>query len=383
MPRPRLLLAITVYNGRSFVPRCVRSAQELRAQDVDIDVLVLDDASPEPGFSEELRALCDELGVGCYRTPRNLGIVRNVNLALLRARDCGYDYVVVSNSDVIYPANFVDQLVAVARSDHTIGSVTAWSNNVSIYSVPNDDPDRHLGEQSVVDEASAALAAEFGTEAIDIPAGISFSMLITREAVAQVGLMDLVFGRGYCEETDWSRRSLLAGFRLVLAPGVFVYHSGRGSTVEAGLLAGGHTTVPANEAVIDLRYPGFRREVQAFVDSGVLDAAWGRAGRAIVRSGGAAAGYAVDVGHLERGDDATPRVTVPPEAGGRLVASYRGFHAVLPPASDSTAAVRDFFGAAPRSVRLVSREPTAMALAEAHAGPGVAVVERAGYPDRV
>lgn len=168
MPRPRLLLAITVYNGRSFVPRCVRSAQQLRATDVDIDVLVLDDASPEPGFSDELRALCDELAVGCYRTPRNLGIVRNVNLALLRARESGYDYVVVSNSDVVYPANFVDQLVAVARSDDTIGSVTAWSNNVSIYSVPNDDPDRHLGDQAVVDEVSAALTGEFGTEAIDI-----------------------------------------------------------------------------------------------------------------------------------------------------------------------------------------------------------------------
>src|SRR6266699_578429 len=105
MPRARALLAITVYNGRDFVPRCLQSTKSISTEVADLDVLVLDDASPEPGWSEELELLCSSLSVGYYRSPRNLGIPRNVNLGLLRARYADYDYVIVSNSDVIYPSN--------------------------------------------------------------------------------------------------------------------------------------------------------------------------------------------------------------------------------------------------------------------------------------
>ena len=115
--RPRVLLAITVYNGWRFVPHCLRSAKNIRSQLADVDVLALDDASPEPGFSERLAALCRDIGVHCYRSPRNLGIVRNVNLGLLAAVEKGYDYVIISNSDVIYARQTADYLLEAAASD--------------------------------------------------------------------------------------------------------------------------------------------------------------------------------------------------------------------------------------------------------------------------
>ena len=144
MSRPKVLLAITVYNGRIIVPRALRSAMQLRNDVADIDVVVLDDCSPEPGFSQEISALCNELGVLYYRSPRNLGIPRNVNLAMLMAEQRGYDYVVISNSDVMYAATAIDELVKAHLSDPRIGSVTSWSTNVSVYSLPNTDPDRYL-----------------------------------------------------------------------------------------------------------------------------------------------------------------------------------------------------------------------------------------------
>ena len=47
---PRLLLAITVYNGRKFVPRCIDSAVRLSHDGCEVDVVILDDCSPEPGW---------------------------------------------------------------------------------------------------------------------------------------------------------------------------------------------------------------------------------------------------------------------------------------------------------------------------------------------
>ena len=175
----------------------------------------------------------------------------------------GYDYVIISNSDVIYPRNLLTQMLR-AVGPRGVGSVTAWSNNVSMYSLRNDDPDRFLADQERVDWISETLAGHYQDAVLDIPAGISFCILIPTAVVRDVGVMDPVFGRGYCEETDWSLRSLEAGYRVALATGTFVYHAGRGSNLDAGLVTSRHTSVPDNEAIIDLRYPDFRDQVRAF-----------------------------------------------------------------------------------------------------------------------
>lgn len=362
---PRVLLAITVYNGRDFVPRCITSAAALRGRDgYELDVLLLDDASPEPGFGDDLMRWAVEAGVDCYRTPVNLGIVRNVNLGLLRGLAAGYDFVVIANSDVIFPSNFITQSLRVMDEDPSIGSLTAWSNNVSVYSLPNVDPDLFLSNQDVVDWVSASLEGEFGLAAVDIPAGISFAITIRREAIESTGIMDPVFGRGYCEETDWSLRSLAAGWRLCLVPSVFVYHQGRGSTEAAGLVAGGHSTVPENEAVIDLRYPSFRNQVEAFVGSDVLSVAHRNATRRIVTDAARTWGYRLNLGWLAPQTDrfgSQVHVTID-VTGARpeVHAAFAGFEARFPvDLADPGASLLEIFGTPPTHIGAGERSETA------------------------
>jgi GT2 family glycosyltransferase len=350
MARPRVLLAVTVYNGWAFVPRCLRSGKELSTESADIEVLALDDASPEPGFSEKLAEVCRELGVHYYRTPRNLGIVRNVNLGLLAAVEGGFDYVIISNSDVIYSRRMVDEMLATAHSDPRIGSVTAWSNNVSIYSIPNVNPDQFLASQETVDWVSASLSGVYRGSAVDIPAGISFAILMPTSSVRKVGLMDPVFGRGYCEETDWSLRSLALGYRLVLAPAAFVYHQGRGSTIAAGMVSGGHTTVPANEAIIDFRYPLFREQVDGFIKSGILNKLHEDSCARIIRDAGQQFGYDIQFGALQpKASSNRVKVAWTVKRGKPQVqATFLGFVCDIPSsASEPYDSIRAFFTAPP------------------------------------
>lgn len=383
--RRRVLLAITAYNGREFFERTLESARHIDTSAADLEIAVFDDASPEPGFGEWLAELCAKYDVAYYRTPRNLGIVRNVNLGLLYGRDQEHDFVIVSNSDVVYPENYLSGLLAVADSDETIGSVTAWSNNVSVYSLPNDNPDELLPQQNVVDEVSRALGAHFGAAAVDVPAGISFSILIPRRVLLEVGLMDPVFGRGYCEETDWTLRSKAGGYRIVLAPGVFVYHAGRGSTLAAGLLGEGESTVPANEAIIGLRYPLFRGQVEAFLNSSTLDELhlWGAS--VIIQSAARQRGYRVDVGSLPRTAGAVDevRVSMNVQGTGTPVAHYRGFSNALigAGAADLDAVVAFFGGQEPDEV--VLHEAGSRGASSLRNREGVRVVDRVTYPERV
>lgn len=380
-----MLVAILVYNGRPFVPACLHSAAGARIGHRDVDVLVLDDASPEPGWSDELRGICESLDLGYYRTPRNLGIPRNMNLGLLRAVEGGYDYVLIVNSDVVMPLNMVNAMVRVAESHAGIGSVTAWSNNVSVFSVPNSDDSGILKRQDTVDWISSELEREFGTFALDVPTGVGFCLLIPTDVIRKVGLFDPVYGRGYCEEVDWCLRSRARGYRAVLALSAFVYHQGSGSTVDAGMVGHQQTTVAEHERIVDLRYPWYRRDVAAFVDSGVLDPLRERAVHTILFRAAARLGYDVEVTWVPTplGGERVRFLVDPDASSGKVAIQYCGFELRADVEGDDVAeTIASMTMRPPRRVALFDRGPAAEQLAAAWQGR-VPVDDHYRYPQRV
>jgi len=384
--RARILLAITVYNGRDLVLAAVESACAIDTSTHDVNVLVLDDHSPDPGWSEELASVCAERSVRYYCTPRNLGIPRNVNLGLLAAHDGGYSHVLIANSDVLFPHNLVDRLIAASESDNSIASVTAWSNNAGIYSIPNDDPVACLRDLERVSWLSETLRDEYDDRTIDVPAGISFCILIPTWAVAEVGLMDPVFGRGYCEETDWTLRSQSLGYRCTVALGVFVYHAGQGSNETAGLLRQGATTVDQHEAIVDMRYPTFRADVGAYMASGMLDDLHAQCCLTICRSAAREFGYSVEMGRLSQsGSHIGPTIIIDTGDPDPVSVRYLGFNASLgltgsPDEGDIGLLIREFGGGPPRDVNVLDRGPHTQDLVESLGG---STVDTPIYPARV
>ena len=83
--------------------------------------------------------------MGYYRSPRNMGIPRNMNLALLHAADAGYDYVAITNSDVVFPSNLVSSMVSTAAGDPSIASVTVLVEPRIVVLLENVAPAATLG----------------------------------------------------------------------------------------------------------------------------------------------------------------------------------------------------------------------------------------------
>jgi GT2 family glycosyltransferase len=355
-------------------------------RDCEVDTIVLDDCSRDQEWSADLAARCRALSVHYYRSPRNLGIPRNMNLAMRYAIAAEYDYVVLLNSDTVLPRNLASSMVGVAQSGEDVGSVTSWSNKASMFSLPNADASRYLANPEAVDWVSAALADEFGERAVDIPSAVGFCVLLPVRVVRAVGLMDPAFGRGYCEEIDWSQRSKGLGYRIAMAPSAFVYHIGNASTIEAGFELDIHRSVPANERLIDHRYPDFRAQVQEYADSGVSERLVEAGSRRLVAQAAGERGYVVEASWFPPDDEDSSAVNFvldPEGPSGQLTGTYLGFTTTLTVGHSILATLDHLTGRPPRRVIVQDHGERARALLEEARARSIDVVDLRTYPQRV
>jgi GT2 family glycosyltransferase/glycosyltransferase involved in cell wall biosynthesis len=247
---------IPVYRGVEETRRCLEAVLAA-PQCTPFELIVVDDASPEPA----IRAQLDELAAaGCIRLlrhARNLGFVAAVNagLALHPERD-----LVLLNSDTEVSGDWLDRLCAHAEAEPCVGTVTPFSNDASLCSYPRIAESNAMPFDSTPAELDALAARINAGRSIDLPTGVGFCLLIRREALDQVGGFDVErFGLGYGEEVDVCLRLEQAGYRHLLAGDVFVYHQG---SVSFGAQA--EQRKQRAQALIDAEYPDYQQRIQAF-----------------------------------------------------------------------------------------------------------------------
>ena len=257
-----------------------------------------------------------------------------------------------------------------------------------MYSIPNSQPD-HLAENpEIIDWISERMNEEFDGQAIPIPSGVGFCLMIPTSMIKDVGLMDPVFGRGYSEEIDWCLRSHTMGYTSVLAPSCFVYHAGSGITKVEGLVGGGDRTVDAHQAIIDQRYPLYDSQVVALLGSTIIDGMRERGLRRIIISAAREKGYRLETSRLHQNaaEHDVVRFRIDPDGGAPVItAAFEGFEAhfavgeggVLP-------TVESIVGQPPREIRIFDRGRVATDLeAEAARSGTTSVLHRAPYRERV
>ena len=115
-----------------------------------------------------------------------------------------------------------------AHSDPAIGSCTPLTNDGTIVSYPTPGEAGDAPGPACAGRAQPALlGGERRCEAVPIPTGVGFCMLMKGACLAETGFFrEDVFAQGYGEENDWCLRAAHLGWRHAAAPGVFVAHSG-------------------------------------------------------------------------------------------------------------------------------------------------------------
>ena len=248
---------IPVYRGLEQTRRCIESVLAM-PQAASHEVVVIDDASPEPRIGEYLDALAADGRISLNRNASNLGFVQTVNLgmSLHAERD-----VVLLNSDTEVAGDWLDRLQAAAHGAADIATATPFSNNATICSYPfegwSDGVPGTLGLAAV----DGLFASANAGRTVDLPTAVGFCMYIRRDCLDQVGTFDAArFGRGYGEENDFCMRALKSGWRHVLAGDVFIYHEGSVSFSEERF-----ELMKAASSALLAAHPDYTQRVHEFI----------------------------------------------------------------------------------------------------------------------
>lgn len=247
---------VPVYRGAAQTERCLASVLAHR-QATALEVVVVDDASPEPAIAVYLDRLVQERRISLLRNPSNVGFVHSVNRAMALHPDRD---VVLLNSDTEVANDWLDRMNSAAR-DPAVATVTPFSNNATICSYPFEGWAGGVPGTLGLAALDRLFAETNAGVSVDIPTGVGFCMFVRRATLRAVGAFDAErFGRGYGEENDFCMRASNAGWRHVLACDVFVFHEGGVSFAEERLAR----LQPATDALLAV-HPEYAQKVHDFM----------------------------------------------------------------------------------------------------------------------
>jgi len=263
-PKGPVDVIVPVHGAPDFFRRCLASLlahTDLRRHRL---VVVLDG----PGQDEARQALGQAPATATVlvlENPRRLGFVASVNKGMAASdRD-----VVLLNSDTEVTAGWLEKLVAAAYSDTAVATVTPFSNNATLCSLPRSFAANALPAGLDVDGFGRIVEQRSRREYPRIPTGVGVCLYIKRKVLDAVGAFDEArFGLGYGEENDFCLRALQAGFVHVLDDATFVYHAGQRS-----FGAGSGPRVRRAQRVLRRLHPAYLPTVAAFMREDPLRAA--------------------------------------------------------------------------------------------------------------
>lgn len=251
----RVVIVVPVYGDVAATRVCLDSVLRVRREGID-SIVIVNDNPGDAAIADLVDAQSRHADVFVLRNARNEGFIGAVNRAMAFVR-CGD--VLLLNADTELFAGAIDEMHSVLHGRPDIGTVTALSNNATLFSYPHPT----IIVQDLDDISWPALAAvalrENAGKTVAIPTAHGFCMLIRRAVMDEIGLLDRSFGRGYGEENDYSLRAADCGWRHVAAGGVLVRH------VEAvSFGADKQALVAANLRLVHERFPEYASRIDLF-----------------------------------------------------------------------------------------------------------------------
>ena len=148
-----------------------------------------------------------------HQSGKDSGIIENFNRCILQGKA---PYVLLINSDVMVTNSWLDRMLSCVESDPMIGSVSPFTNSALDININMPSGSNFVSMNSFLKKIPV-------DNYPDILTGDAFCTLFRRKFLDEIGCFDSSFHDEYYNRLDLSMRFLAKGYRIVLAPDVYIY----------------------------------------------------------------------------------------------------------------------------------------------------------------
>jgi GT2 family glycosyltransferase len=247
------LLSLVVLGYRNFdvtTHVCLESLVPW-LNDADVEVLVVDNGSPDQSAQETAAWCAAHPQVKCLLSDDNRGFAGGMNWGVSHATG---QWLLLVNNDTIFPAKTLDALKRVVKEVPAdvamLGPVTNAAGNGQRLWKPGATHEEWLNigtwlNEHPTNQLMPAYRCDF------------FCIAIRRNVWDQLGGLDLAFGLGYYEDFDFSLRVSKAGYRQAITEDVFILHVGS-ATFKASEAA--RALIKRNKKLLETKHPDAKFE---------------------------------------------------------------------------------------------------------------------------
>jgi GT2 family glycosyltransferase len=203
-------IVLLVFNNFTLTNDCIESI--LKSTDVPSRLIIVDNGS-EKNVRDQLSGIKgnDNVKITVILNEKNMGFARGMNIGI---RSSDSKFVCLLNNDTIVTHGWLSSMIDVSLKNPEIGVINPASNNFGQYPPKGKNLEAYSSE----------LRKQFGGKYTEVGQCIGFCMLIKRELIEKIGLIDEEQGFMFFEDTDYCYRAKRAAFKCVIALGAYVYH---------------------------------------------------------------------------------------------------------------------------------------------------------------
>ena len=177
------------------------------------DLIVVDNASTD-GTVEFLKEFSKQKdNITLIFNDENLGYSKGNNIGIKKALEGNYEYIALLNNDILFTPSWLENTIKGFELDKQLGMLSPRNNEHCQLT-----PSNYLqGYKKYIGKFKNALKY--------VVTPFYSCVIIKREVIDKIGLMDEEFSPAFFEDNDYSFRAMYAGYSLGYINTAFIFHN--------------------------------------------------------------------------------------------------------------------------------------------------------------